>query len=125
MGTDPIGSHEVEMDLIALLARGYGVAADLYSVAEAVSERVEDHPTQAERAATIPVLSGLLQTPGSVARLRQGDDPFGPDRKAAMVALKIMIWAWKPRPTVEGFIDGVLEEVRSTLLRVSGFIEDA
>ena len=108
-----------ETDLIALLARGYGVAADLFSVAGAVSERVVDHPTQEERSATGPVLTSLLRKPSYVARLRRGEDPYGSDRKAMRAVLMIMVWAWRPRPSATEFIDGVLEEVRSTLLRVS------
>jgi len=111
------------MDLIALLARSYRVAADLYSVIDAVSERVVDHPTVEERSATGMVLGGLLHKPGYVARLRRGEDPFGSDRKAAMRALKIMVWGWRPRPSAAEFIDGVLEEVKSALLRVSGHNE--
>jgi hypothetical protein len=108
-----------ETDLIALLARGYGVAANLFPVAEAISERVIYHPTQEERSATLPVLGGLLRKPGIVARLRRGEDPFGSaDRKALM----IMVRGWRPRPSAAEFVDGVVEEVRSTLLRVSGHI---
>jgi hypothetical protein len=36
--------HAEETDLIKLLARSYSVAANLYSVAEAVIERATDHP---------------------------------------------------------------------------------
>jgi hypothetical protein len=125
VGSDPTDDQAEETDQIALLARGYGVAADLYSVADAVSERVVDHPTQEERSATLPVISILLGKPGYLTRLRRGDDAFGSDRKAAMIALKVMVWGWKPRPSAAEFIDGVLEEVRSALLRVSGHIEDA
>ena len=112
-----------EADLIALLARGYSVAANLYSVAEVIIERVVDQPTQNERTAIIPVLAALLRRPGIVARLRPGEDHFGADRKAMMLVMKMMVGPWHPRPSTAEFVDAVIEEVRSALLRESGHIE--
>jgi hypothetical protein len=107
-----------ETDLLALLARGYRVRADLSAIAKEISERVVDHPTHLKRAATHCVL-GLLQEPAIVARLRRGDGPSGLFRNAMTTAVDTC----KPRLPTGEFIDRVLEEVRSTLRRVSGPIE--
>jgi hypothetical protein len=121
VSTGPDDEQTEEPDLIALLARSYGVAADLYSVLDAVSERVVHNPTQEERSATGMVLGGLLRKrgplrkPGNLARWLRGEDPFGYDRKGMIM----MVWAWRPRPSPAEFVDGVLEEVSSTLLRNS------
>jgi hypothetical protein len=116
-------AHAEETDLIKLLARSYGVAANLWAVAEAVIERAADHPTQNERTATLPVLTALLRMPDIVMRLRRGEDPFGSDRKAVMLAMNIMVGPWHPRPSTAEFVEAVIEEVRSALLRVPGPIE--
>jgi hypothetical protein len=78
---DAEGGQAEETDLLALLARGYGVRADLFAVAKAISKRVVDHPTHRERSATAQVLGFLLQKPGIVAKLRRGDGPSGFFRK--------------------------------------------
>jgi hypothetical protein len=116
-------SHPGESNLIKLLARSYSVSPNLYSVADAVIERAADHPTQNERTAAIPVLAALLRKPGVVARLRRGGDPFGFDRKAAMLVMQMTVGPWHPRPSTADFVDAVIEEVRSALLRASGPIE--
>jgi hypothetical protein len=116
---DPGGGQAGRTDLIALLARGYGVRANLWAVSKAVSKRVVDRPTQRERSAAGQVLGSLLQERGIVTKLRRGDGPSGFSRKS----MTTMVDVWGPRlPTAE-FIERVLEEVRSALLRVSGPID--
>jgi hypothetical protein len=115
---------EAETDLLSLLARSYSVAGNLHSVAEAVIEHATDHPTQNERTATIPVLAALTRKPVTVARLRRGEDPFGADRKAMMLVLKVMVGPWHPRQSSAEFVDDIINEVRSALLRVTGHIDE-
>ena len=111
---DPEDGQAEEPDLLALLARGYRVRADLFALGKAISKRVVDHPTYQERMAANYVL-GYLQEPGIVTKLRRGD---GPSRSSRKIMTK-MVEACNPRlPAVE-FIEKVLEEVRLTLRRVS------
>jgi hypothetical protein len=103
-----------ETDLLAHLARCYKVRADLFALAKTISKRVVDHPTYQERTAVNYVLV-YLQEPGIVTKLRRGDGPSGRYRKT----MTTMVEACKPRLPAGEFIERVLEEVRSALLRDS------
>lgn len=113
----PADGQAEEPDLVALLARGYGVRADLFALAKAISKRVMDHPTHQERTAAHYVLT-YLQEPGIVTKLRRGEGPSGSSRKV----MTKMVEACRPRVPAAEFIERILEEVRSTLLRVTGHI---
>lgn len=98
--------------LLGLLARGYGVRPDMKRVTKAISKRVADR----DGFATLGVLSLLRQEPGIETRLRRGDGPSDSYRKAMTRLLASNL----PRlSSPEEFVEAVVEEVRSTLLRVS------
>jgi hypothetical protein len=102
---------EEQAAMLAVLARGYGVKPDMKQVAGAIRKRVGDHngfPTKA-------VLSGLLWEPGMGERLRRGESPSHSSRTAMVKLL-----ANNQYPSSAEFVDKVVEEVRSTLLRASG-----
>jgi hypothetical protein len=50
--------------------------------------------------------------------------PFGFNRKAAMITMKFMVGPWHPRPSTDGFVERVVEEVRSAVLLVPGRIDE-
>jgi hypothetical protein len=108
---DP-GEHA---DLLALLARGYGVAPDVKRVAKAIRKRVgdrDDYPTRA-------VLALLLTEPGIGERLRRGDGPSDSCRKRMTRILPVHRY-----PMPAEFVDRVVAEVRSTFLRASADTDD-
>jgi hypothetical protein len=96
---DPGDGQAGETDLLALLARGYRVRADLFPLAKAISKRVVDHPTYQERTAAIYVLF-YLREPGIVAKLRRGDGPPVPRK-----VMTKMVEAYEPRLPAAEFIE--------------------
>jgi hypothetical protein len=112
---DPEPDPEEQAELLAILARGYGVKPDVKQVARAIRKRVGDR----NGFPTIAVLSHLLGEPGIGARLRRGDGPSDSSRKAMVKLLAINQYSSPAQ-----FVDTVVEEVRSTLLRASGQSDD-
>jgi hypothetical protein len=106
---DPESADPQEQEeLLAALARGYGVKPELNRVARAIRRRVEDlngFPTRA-------VLAGLLGVPGMGERLRSGDGLPDSSRKAMVQLLTANQY-----PAPAEFVDAVVAEVRSTLLQ--------
>jgi hypothetical protein len=113
---DPVASAAEQAETLALLAVGYGVAPGLTSVGKAVSKRAAGRPTFREDYMAAAVLEVLVRERGIAARLRRGEDPADHFRMRMIdiVALNL------PRPA--DFVDKVVEEVRSTLLRPPGDI---
>ena len=103
-------------ELLEALARGYGVAPDVRLVATAISKRVAHRDVPL----TPMVVLGLLSEPGIGARLRRGDGPPDSFRQEMTTLIAINVHLLPPRLSPAEFVDGVVEEVRSTLLRDSG-----
>ena len=108
---DAVADAREQADLLAVLARGYGVAPDVKRVAKAIRKRVGDR----DGLPTLAVLSHLLGEPGMGERLRRGDGPSRSSRKAMTNLLAINGY-----PSPEEFVGRVVAEVRSVLLRASG-----
>jgi hypothetical protein len=108
---DATADPEEQADLLAVLARGYGVAPEVKRVATEVRKRVGDR----DGSPTLAVMTHLLGEPGIGERLRQGDGPSDSAREA-MTSLLATSSCASPAQ----FVDKVVEEVRSTLLRASG-----
>lgn len=106
---------EEEAELLAALARGYSVEPDFKRVAKAIRKRVGDR----DGFPTMAVLSALLGERGMSERLRRGDGPSDSSRKK--VAKMIASNGYR---APADFVDRVVEEVRSTLLRASGHTGD-
>jgi hypothetical protein len=104
-------------ELVEALARGYGVAPeDMRLVAKAVSKRVANRDVPL----TPMVLLNLLSEPDIGARLRRGDGPRDSFREEMTTLIATNVHMLPPRLSPAEFVDGVVEEVRSTLLRVPG-----
>lgn len=115
---DPVANEAEQAETLAILAVGYGVAPDLTGVGKAISKRAAGRRTFREDYMAAAVLEVLVREHGIVASLRRGEDPAGHSkmRMTDIVALNL------PRPAE--FVDKVVEEVRSTLLRVSRDIDE-
>jgi hypothetical protein len=112
----PEDEQSEKAELLALLARGYGVAPDLHLVTKAISKRAGDRTGFP----TLAVLSLTLQEPGIGARLRRGDGPSPTCDKA----LTRIIWSHLPGLPPAEFESRVVKEVRSVLIQAPGHTGD-
>lgn len=102
-------------ELLEALARGYGVAPDVRPVAKAISKRVAHRDVPL----TPMVVLGLLSEPDIGARLRRGDGPPDSFREEMLELITINVHILPAPLSPAEFVDGVVEEVRSTLVRDS------
>jgi hypothetical protein len=112
---DVAADPEEQAELLGVLAGAYGVTPDVKRVAKAIRKRVGDR----DGFPTLAVLSHLLGEPGIGARLRRGDGPSDSSRKAMTELLAINRY-----PSPAEFVDRVVAEVRSMLLRAPGHTDD-